>query len=617
LPTGVVVGDLLLAFIANLNQAQGTYGPPPGWTKLSENVSSNLRFQIWYKWSPGGEAATVTTTTPGNTRVNALIYAISGASSPYSQVTMAPLHPVTVTGSSVSPDPPAYTSIVGIRDFLWCAVAAWNDPSTGVTVYPTGFAPHGTAAGFLVMPAWRTLTTDTQNPSVFTIQQPSNWVTQTIAIVPGQFPAVTQLRPDGKIGQAYFRDLFFGRIPVFVPPPLVIRLPSALDPARVPRWCVKFARLGKTTYLSDVGGEVQGIYYYPGVVDVQHSDLTMDIEKMIIPQPSCTVTMSPNTLFENFIDMNELGQAFVTVSSWDGDTLRPVVAADMESPDLGYEGDLTTFRLSEKFRHDPIFPEKIDAVVNLDSAHGIKNGKDLLRYVLKHSTYPMSERDQFCMAYLETYLNQFKVDGIVDSEGPLFDLVTKRFQREYLFIMWEEGGLLKGWPIDPTAQPFRTLVFPIHLIQLVDNPREATRFTNFKIRYAWTEGSGWKVTDTGSTNDAYLKTSKELWGVHQFGDPVEKKRHAASVDCADISNKASANISLHRYVHLFHRGKTLRYLQTADDGADLPHGMSLSIVDPDRGLDSHKALLIGRQWVSPEFVINTFRTIHPPRMTQE
>lgn len=477
-------------------------------------------------------------------------------------------------------------------------------------------------------------------------------------------------------------------------------LPASANPQRIPRWLLKFERVGRIIYLSDVGGEVEGQFYIPAIDSVSHSELLIDLERMSIPEAACTVSVSPSSLREHFIEPNELGQAKVTVSSWDGHTARPIIQADMEELGFGFDGELTTFRLSEKFRYNPIFPEKLvnygtdqgftkaeldsgarfrdytqvwgdaqgvvafdlltnagntrymiaghnvpnlptggdgsparyqdltgatyigvefssppnDITYDFEESWGVENAAQLIRQLIhNHSTYPTTELDHAQLQRLFSYLKKFPAAGYVDQEGPLFDLFTKRFQREWLFVVYQQAGLLRGTPIDPTAPPAKVLVLHVHLLQLADQVFEDRRYTRFKVRYQYraqgADGQGWYgVKDLGPWNSAYLKSAMQKWGDREFGDPVEWKRHTSSVDLADTEVDGAAVNLLRHYAHIFHRGERPKYLELAES-ADTPLGTMIALVDPPRGYDQKRALLIGRQWQTPELLVHTYRTI--------
>lgn len=470
---------------------------------------------------------------------------------------------------------------------------------------------------------------------------------------------------------------------------------SAVSPEREPRWLLKFERTGKTTYLSDIGGEVQGQFYVPAVVDVSHSALLIDLERFAIPSPAATVHISPSALEEFFLDLDDLGQAKVTVSSWDGKTARPIITADMEKSEWGYDGEVTSFRLTEIFRHNPNFP---GLQVNLDAwtraelasgarfriypqvwgnavdvpmfgvltgpperfmiaghnvktlpsgqdtaaryrdrkgrtyigvepamsltfpywqfsaAQGVTTAADLLRLIIRFSGYTPEERDNEGIGRLLAWLSQFGVGGFTNNATPVFGLVAERFQREFMFVMWEQAGKLTGAPIRPTAAPERVMVFGVQLLQLQDPIAEETKYTHFKTRYKYKQGgdgAGWYgVEELGAGQSPYLKALQQRWGFRQFGDPIDVPLHASSIDLADVYSQAAAKKITQRYAQTFHRGQKARYLQLAEF-ADMRFGTMVALVDPERDYDEKPAILIGREWLTPELIVQTYRTIEP------
>jgi hypothetical protein len=465
---------------------------------------------------------------------------------------------------------------------------------------------------------------------------------------------------------------------------------SVLD-FRIPRWLLKFDRLGQLTFLSDVGGEVEGIFYIPAVIDVQHSPLELDLERMSIPRPSATVHISPSALKEHFIDINELGQAKVTIYSWDGYKARAIIKADMQQPEWGYDGEPTSFRLVEDFKHNPHYPpvqvdldgfdkatlipgarfhaytqvwgspEKESAFqlmtvdggilymsaghdsptlpegnnrykdkqnrtyigfvstdpipgdvgVTWSNAQGITNAGDLLRVLIdKYSEYPVDEQDVGRLSELYDYLRQFSASGWTNDQGELFNFIAGRFQTEYLFVVWEEAGLLTGTAINPTGTPVRTLVFRVHLLQLQDTVKEDPRYTRFKVRFHYRPDDGWFKLTLDDRNSPYLKEAHRRWGGTTFGNPVDIPIHNNSVDLPDVFNDGTAKNIMMRLAQLFHRGQRAPYMQFAEF-SEIGLGRILLLVDPERNYNLKPAILIGRQWLTPELIVNTFRTIEP------
>src|SRR5687767_5901305 len=77
LPTGIVSGNLLLAFIRVVNDAGGSITWPAGWNELFETVAdaSNDRMSLAWRLADGTEGSTVTVTNGGG--VSGLFAALS------------------------------------------------------------------------------------------------------------------------------------------------------------------------------------------------------------------------------------------------------------------------------------------------------------------------------------------------------------------------------------------------------------------------------------------------------------------------------------------------------------------------------------------------------------
>ncbi len=179
LPTGIVVGELLLA-ICDV-AGNGSVTTPTGWTSLlnatSGTAATDRRLVVFYRTADGTEGSSVSIANSLSSMAVITLRISGWKGTPAA---------ATATGGTTSPDPPSLSPSWGSADTLWIAAAACR--GTSVSVFPSGFSNTqssqitGGVNSFAVS-AELDATTATEDPGTFT-QQSNNWAAATIAIQP-------------------------------------------------------------------------------------------------------------------------------------------------------------------------------------------------------------------------------------------------------------------------------------------------------------------------------------------------------------------------------------------------------------------------------------------------
>lgn len=183
MPSGIAVGDLLLAFAF----LQGTaITASTGWTQVW-NVSNGVNNSLacFARIADGGANDTITWTGTGEFCSSILRVSPHGVTNIGTDLKSA-----TVVGGSTTADPPSLNAGSSLA-WLWLAVAGGRTGISGVvfTAVPTNYTSQSvqnsagaTAAGLAV--ASRQLTATTEDPGTFT-NTSANWTAGTLAIPPG------------------------------------------------------------------------------------------------------------------------------------------------------------------------------------------------------------------------------------------------------------------------------------------------------------------------------------------------------------------------------------------------------------------------------------------------
>ena len=206
LPSGIVSGDLLLAFIGvdPLGGTGLTVTPPSGWTE-SYDVQDTGQFctsAMWYRKADGAEGATIDITVSASRAGCARIYRISGAEDP---ATQAPeFVNVVNAGSTTTHDPATITPAGGSKDYLYFANCYFNTYTANVSTYPSGYTSTGTlrtgttgAEGSLAYAVLSSTASSSENPGAYTLSVARDAVTTTVAIAPPATGASTLTASSG------------------------------------------------------------------------------------------------------------------------------------------------------------------------------------------------------------------------------------------------------------------------------------------------------------------------------------------------------------------------------------------------------------------------------------
>ena len=162
-PAGVVAGDVLLAHVANRNQASATVTPPAGWTLVRSDTSSfTIRGWVFARVVTGAEPANHTFTTSVASYIAANVVAYAGAD---------PINPIEAhagksTSSSTSLSAPQLSTATTGGAAVWFGAQAWTGTTCPSNITPpTGFTEtydrclDSSSQGLVFSSATRQLTT--------------------------------------------------------------------------------------------------------------------------------------------------------------------------------------------------------------------------------------------------------------------------------------------------------------------------------------------------------------------------------------------------------------------------------------------------------------------------
>lgn len=199
LPTGITAGDLLIAFLGFNAATTATW--PGDWTALTSGSQAR---HLGYKVAAGGDSLSITS--GASSKSSHLSWRITGHEAP---ATQAPEF-TSATATSLTPDPPSITPTGGSKDYLilamfrqageeadddtWCNSAPTN--YTNLIQVTSGIAgvasTNCSAAG-----AERQITTATEDPGTFSVDQSLVYHALTVAIHPAAATATSLIyRPE-------------------------------------------------------------------------------------------------------------------------------------------------------------------------------------------------------------------------------------------------------------------------------------------------------------------------------------------------------------------------------------------------------------------------------------
>lgn len=179
LPSGIVSGDLLLAFLSITSSSSHVW--PAGWTRIAHSANGgDIRVSIGYRIADGTEGATITVATSANRADASISYRITGDNGSAPEVDSA-------IATSTTPDPPNNSPSWGVKDTLWIAVQGFNSATATLDTYPSSYTDGQTEGANApeVSVARRELNAASENPGTFTISTSLAWVAYTVAVEPG------------------------------------------------------------------------------------------------------------------------------------------------------------------------------------------------------------------------------------------------------------------------------------------------------------------------------------------------------------------------------------------------------------------------------------------------
>ena len=178
-------GDLLLAVLSIMENADFPLTLPTGWVQLSSTVErTGSQVQVVaYKVCTGSEGTSAVFTATGAVQFCAIAYLIQSGT--YSSV---PVISTAAKNGTANPNPPLLSSGFGVSDTLWLAVFSTDHNENSVTAWPSGYNNtgslyHGGSFNLPVMGyAEATATTASEDPGAFTLNTAREWIANTIAI---------------------------------------------------------------------------------------------------------------------------------------------------------------------------------------------------------------------------------------------------------------------------------------------------------------------------------------------------------------------------------------------------------------------------------------------------
>lgn len=185
IPTGVVAGEWLIAFITTSNSTAITFTPPSGWSAVSGAASSSTvcNGDAFCKVADGTEGGTTVTCTISAAATNsvACCYRVESADS------STPPEAIATTGTSAAPDSPSLSPSWGAADTFWFSV--YGKRATAVfNSYPANYTLGqllGNISGCRTASAGRQLNAATEDPGAYSMSASIGWHAITVAVKPG------------------------------------------------------------------------------------------------------------------------------------------------------------------------------------------------------------------------------------------------------------------------------------------------------------------------------------------------------------------------------------------------------------------------------------------------
>ena len=196
LPGSIAAGNLLIMLLRSAAQGTGIPISATGWTEQVFTVldATDDETSIWYRWADGSEGATVSVDCSGIVKGCGIVWRITGAENPATQVPeLSTVAIGTTTANTASSTSAAVTG--GPKDVLYLALMGLDGELNAPTAAPTNYvnlqtANSGTAGAVatncsIAGASRQILASSSDDPGVFTHPAATTgWTAYTVAIHP-------------------------------------------------------------------------------------------------------------------------------------------------------------------------------------------------------------------------------------------------------------------------------------------------------------------------------------------------------------------------------------------------------------------------------------------------
>ena len=240
------------------------------------------------------------------------------------------------------------------------------------------------------------------------------------------------------------------------------------------------------------------------------------------------------------------------------------------------------------------------------AAQGVSTAGELYRdLVLRHSGYTHDEIDEASFGAALAVI-PLRIGSWFAQEAKLFDLIQQRLAPQFLAWVSQEAGRLRITALDPNAPAAQHLRLHRDLLEAIDQPQQMPDRTRFEIRYRWREnlagGPGYARREQLGPDDVPALRAHE----GRLPGPVQYP----TIETVDVLHDATARQILLRYATLYWQGEEVPYLRRTVP-KPLRYGTVVDITDEPNGYDHQRAVLLRRRYESPDFMVETYRTVHP------
>lgn len=239
-------------------------------------------------------------------------------------------------------------------------------------------------------------------------------------------------------------------------------------------------------------------------------------------------------------------------------------------------------------------------------AQGVATAGELYRTLItRYSGYTSREIDEASLTRATRAL-PLRVASYFHQRAKLFDVIQQRLAPQFLAWPAQEAGLIRVYSVNPADAPVRHLRLHRDLLEMVDQPSQLPDYTRFKASYRYREnrvvGAGFAREKSLGPDDSGALLAHE----NRLPGPVEFD----TLELTDVIHDATVGQILSRYATLFHQGEVVQYLRRTDP-KPLVYGTTVEITDEPNGYDRQRAVLLRRRYESPDFMVETYQTVHP------